>query len=50
MGAIPQSLRDLFSVVPLGARIFSSGGLCDVSQVRRKEVEVEELSWKMLAD
>jgi len=30
--------------------IFSSGGLWGVSQVRRNEVEVEESSWKMLAE
>jgi hypothetical protein len=50
MGASQQSLRHLFSVVLLVAGIFSSGGLWGVSQVRQKEVEVEESSWKMLAD
>jgi hypothetical protein len=50
MGACPQSLRNLFSVIPLVAGIFSLGGLQGVSQVRWKEVKVEESSWKMLAD
>jgi hypothetical protein len=50
MGASQQSLRHLFSAVPLVAGIFSSGGLLGVSQVRWKKVEVEESSWKMLAD
>jgi len=50
MGARPQSLRHQFSAVPLGAGIFSSGGLWRFSQVRQNEVEVEESSWMMLAD
>jgi len=50
MGASPQSLQDLFSAVLLVAGNFSSGGLWGVSQVGRNEVEVEESSWKMLAN
>jgi hypothetical protein len=37
-------------MVPLVAGIISSGDLWGVTQVRQKEVEVEESSWKMLAD
>jgi hypothetical protein len=37
-------------VVPLAAGIFTLGGVWGVSQVPRKEVEVEELSWKMMSD
>jgi len=50
MGGSLQSLQHLVSAVPLVAGIFLSGGLCGVSQVRWKEVEVEESSWKMFAN
>jgi hypothetical protein len=50
MRASPQSLRQLFSAVLLVAGIISLGGLWGVSQVPRKEVEVEESSWMMLAE
>jgi len=50
MAASSQSLLHLSSIVPLGVGNLSSGGLQGVSQVCRQEVEVEELSWKMLAD
>jgi hypothetical protein len=50
MGVTPQFLRYLFPVVPLVAGILLLVGLSGVSQVRQKDVEVEELSWKMLAN
>jgi len=50
MGASMQSLRHMFSAVPLVAWICSSEGLQGVFQVRRRVVEVEKSSWKMLAD
>jgi hypothetical protein len=50
MGATPQFLWYLFPGVPLVAGILLLVGLSGVSQVRQKDVEVEELSWKMLAN
>jgi len=50
MGAGLQSLRHLISAVLLVAGLISWGGSWGVSQVRWKEVEVEESSWQMLAD
>jgi len=50
MGASPQSLRHQFSIDPLAAAILSFGGLWHVLQVGRKEAEVEQSSWKKLAD
>jgi len=42
MVASRQSLRHLFSAAPQAAGIVSLGGQWEVSQVRRKEVQVEE--------
>jgi len=50
MGTSPQSLRHPFSAVPRVAEIISLGGWWEVSQVCRKEVQVEELSWEILVD
>jgi hypothetical protein len=50
MEASPQSLRQLIYTVLLVAGMIWSGGLMCVSQVRRKVVEVEQSSWKMMAD
>jgi len=50
MGASLQSLRHVFSAGALAAGIFSFGGLWHVFHVDRNEVEVEESSWKMMAD
>jgi hypothetical protein len=50
MGASQQSLQHLFSTVPQLARIILMGGYWEVYQVHQKEVLVEELSWKILAD
>jgi len=50
MEAILQSLQHVFSAMPLATGNFSLCSLWRVSYVHRKEVQVEEWSWMMLAD
>jgi hypothetical protein len=50
MGASPQFVRLLFSAIPLAAGSILFGNLWGVSQMHRKEVEVEQSTQKILAN